>query len=143
MNDNKILSREIVPVNNQEQSAPEITNLQELSEGCTTAMITYGLKQCRSTNKIRKVKMIILYDKRDFCFDSVESGVCNIMMKHDVSLCRSFIYSMRDKILKLAMTFFPVLFRDIEGYTPDIQTCDERKIYNEYLKGRGHNHGTF
>lgn len=76
--------------------------------------------------------MVVFYNTRDFDYETVGYDICKIMMKHDISLCKSYIYRLKSSILSRSVELFSVLFRNIMGYVPDINTRDER--YEDYFK---------
>ncbi|NMA73131.1 MAG: hypothetical protein GX963_03020 [Bacteroidales bacterium] len=114
-------------------NVPELTNLQELSEGCTTAITTYAVKQNFGSNELKQTKIIILFDRNDFDEEAVEVGARTIMVKQgNISLCKSFVYQFRKGLLKRTIQFASVLYRNILGFIPNGDIHDCKNIYNDY-----------
>lgn len=113
-------------------SLPEINNLQELTEGCSTALITYGLN-----DKKKLVKMVVLFDAHDIDFESVNRGVKSTMIwSGNMIASKSNLYSFRRGILKCSAKFFVCLYKDVFGFAPnDSEVHDCREGCNDYWKG--------
>jgi len=113
-------------------SLPQNGNIQEMTSGCNTAIVSYGLDE-----NMKPCKMVILFNNQDLNAETVQSGANSIMLRNgNISIAKNFMYIFRNGMFKRACgEFFAILYKNIFGYIPNGNIHDCRSQYNNYWKG--------